>query len=100
MIIRDDLIEKVTVFILLYILVVFLSGLMLTALNVDALTAFTASATCMGNVGWGFGSIGSMSNFHHIPEAGKIILSLDMLIGRMEIFGFILIFLVKFWKED
>lgn len=99
MMIRDETVDRAVAFILLYVVIVFISGLLITAMNVDGLTAFTASATCMGNVGWGFGNIGSMSNFHDLPEPAKWILSFDMLLGRMEIFGLILIFLVKFWKE-
>jgi trk system potassium uptake protein TrkH len=99
MFIKDDLIEKVVVFIMAYLLIVFLSGLALSYMNIDAMTAFTASATCMGNIGWGFGQVGSMHHFVHIPDAGKWLLTLNMLLGRLEIFGLILLFLVKFWRD-
>jgi trk system potassium uptake protein TrkH len=97
--INNDLIEKVVVFILAYLLIVFLTGLALSFMNLDAMTAFTASATCMGNIGWGFGQIGSTHHFVHIPDAGKWLLTLNMLLGRLEIFGLILLFMVKFWKD-
>ncbi len=97
--IHDDLIEKVVVFILAYLVIVFITGLALTFMKIDALTAFTASATCMGNIGWGFGEVGSQHNFSMIPEAGKLLLTLNMLLGRLEIFGLILLFLVRFWKD-
>jgi trk system potassium uptake protein TrkH len=97
--IHNDLIEKVVVFIMAYLMIVFVTGLALTYMNIDAMTAFTASATTMGNIGWGFGGVGSLHNFAHIPDAGKWLLTLNMLLGRLEIFGFILLFLLKFWKE-
>jgi len=99
MIIKDDLIEKVVIFILAYLMIVFLSGLALTYMNLDAMTAFTASVTCMGNIGWGFGQVGSMHHFVSIPDAGKWLLTLNMLLGRLEIFGLIMLFLLKFWKD-
>jgi trk system potassium uptake protein TrkH len=45
----------------------------------------------MGNVGPGFGAVGSMSNFASIPDLGKFLLSINMLLGRLEIFGLLLI---------
>jgi trk system potassium uptake protein TrkH len=97
--VQNDLIEKVVVFIMAYLMIVFITGLALTYMNIDAMTAFTASATTMGNIGWGFGGVGSMHNFAHIPDAGKWLLTLNMLLGRLEIFGLILLFLLKFWKD-
>jgi trk system potassium uptake protein TrkH len=52
----------------------------------------------MGNVGPGFGMVGSMSNFSQIPEFGKWVLTATMLLGRLEIFGLIIFFTAKFWK--
>ena len=97
--ISDSQIEKVVIFIIVYLLIVFVSGLALTAMNLDAMTSFTASITCLGNIGWGFGNIGSVHNFSAFPDAGKLLLTLNMLLGRLEIFGLILLFLLKFWKE-
>jgi len=42
--------------------------------------------------------VGSMTNFNLIPDIGKWVLSLDMLLGRMEIYGLLLLFLIKSWK--
>jgi trk system potassium uptake protein TrkH len=66
--------------------------------GVDSLSAFSGSAAAMGNVGPGFGVVGSMGNYSLIPEAGKWILSATMLLGRLEIFGLILFFMAKWWK--
>jgi trk system potassium uptake protein TrkH len=93
-----EILETNLLYIALYMVIVFLSTVALTALDVDLLTAFTGSATAMGNVGPGFGTVGSMSNFSQIPEAGKWILSVTMLLGRLEIFGLILFLTVKSWR--
>ena len=91
-------IESGLLYISIYIGVVFISSILLTALGVDILTAFSGSAATMGNVGPGFGAVGSVSNFSHIPDAGKIILTATMLLGRLEIFGVILFFTVRSWQ--
>jgi trk system potassium uptake protein TrkH len=93
-----EILETNLLYIALYMMIVFLSTAALTAFNVDLLTAFTGSATAMGNVGPGFGAVGSMSNFSQIPNAGKWILSATMLLGRLEIFGLILFLTVKSWR--
>jgi trk system potassium uptake protein TrkH len=80
---------KVMDFILLYILTFFITTLLLTLLNVDLFTAFSASVATIGNVGPGFGQVGSMGNFAGLPDAGKFILTINMLMGRLEILSII-----------
>ncbi|MBN2568898.1 MAG: TrkH family potassium uptake protein [Deltaproteobacteria bacterium] len=94
----DDVIDMNILFISFYLGIVFLSALILTALGVDMLSAFSGSAATMGNVGPGFGMVGSMSNFGQIPALGKWVLTATMLLGRLEIFGLILFLTVKSWK--
>lgn len=96
--VEDDVVEVNVLFISFYICIVFLSALILTALGVDILSAFSGSAATMGNVGPGFGMVGSMSNFSQIPDAGKWVLTATMLLGRLEIFGLILLLAAKSWK--
>jgi trk system potassium uptake protein TrkH len=96
--IDDEALESSVLYICLYVATVFCSSLILTWLGVDGLSAFSAAATTMGNVGPGFGVVGSMDNFSHIPEAGKWILSANMLLGRIEIFGVVLFFTARSWK--
>ncbi len=96
--IDDDVLEASLLYIILYVGIVFISGLIISFLGIDIMTAFSASAATMGNVGPGFGLVGSVSNFANIPELGKWILTGDMLLGRLEIFGLLLFFLLKFWK--
>jgi trk system potassium uptake protein TrkH len=96
--VEDDVVEVNILFISFYIGIVFLSALILTALGMDILSAFSGSAATMGNVGPGFGVVGSMSNFNQIPELGKWVLTATMLLGRLEIFGLIIFFSAKSWK--
>ena len=94
-IIEDEIVKNAVVFIVLYLIIVFFSGLALTSLGLDNMTALSASAATMGNVGPGFGGVSSMGNFHNIPELGKWILSANMLLGRLEIYGFIALFWIR-----
>jgi len=96
--IDEDVLDASILFISLYLSVVFASSLLLTVFGVDIISAFSGSAAAMGNVGPGFGVVGSMSNYNLIPDAGKWILSATMLLGRLEIFGLILFLMVKWWK--
>jgi len=97
-VIDADVLEAGILYIALYMGVVFFSSVILTALGVDILTAFSGSAATMGNVGPGFGQVSSMSNFSQIPDIGKWVLTLTMLLGRLEIFGLILFVTAKSWR--
>ena len=79
-------------YISLYIAIVFLSAMFLTAMGVDSLTAFSGSAATMGNVGPGLGLVGSTGNYSDIPALGKWVLSVTMLMGRLEIFALLICF--------
>lgn len=93
--IYQELLSAGVAYISLYLVIVFVSSLILTALGVDALTAFSGSAATMGNVGLGLGAVGSTGNFGHIPVIGKWVLTITMLLGRLEIFAVILIFRLR-----
>jgi len=96
--IEADALEAGVLYIVLYLGVVFLSTVILTALGVDILTAFSGSAATTGNVGPGFGMVSSMSNFGQIPDVGKWVLTITMLLGRLEIFGLILFVTARSWN--
>ena len=95
----DSTAHFTNLYIPLYVGVVFASALLLTALGVDPLSAFSGSAATMGNVGPGLGSVGSVSNFAHIPSLGKWILTATMLLGRLEIYGLIIFFMAETWRK-
>jgi trk system potassium uptake protein TrkH len=96
--IDDDTVDSVLLFIVLYILILFVNGLALTAMDVDITTAFSASAATISTVGPGFGEVGSASNYSIIPDFGKFLLTLNMLLGRLEIFGLVLLIYMKSWR--
>jgi trk system potassium uptake protein TrkH len=83
------------VFLVLYIFTLFITTLILTFLDVDLYTAFSASIATIGNVGPGFGEVSSLSNYANIPNFGKFLLTINMLLGRLEIFNIIALFMIK-----
>lgn len=86
-------------FILLYLCILFTATLLLTLFELDLTTAFTASLTCLSNVGPGLGAVGPVENFGHLPDAVKWILTICMLIGRLEIYAIFILFVPEFWKH-
>ncbi len=96
--IDDEMINNALVFIILYIVIVFLSAIILNAFGVDGISAMSASAATMGNVGPGFGEVSSLGNYSNIPDMGKWVLTANMLLGRLEIYGFISLFMIKKWR--
>ena len=73
---------------------------LLAALDIDFVTALTASATAITNVGPGLGPIiGPAGNFSTLPDTAKWILCFAMLLGRLEIFTLLLLFDPHFWRD-
>jgi trk system potassium uptake protein TrkH len=85
-------------FIILYFFLFIIGSLIITASGVDPESSATAVATCMAGIGPGMGSVGPMSNFSGLPEIDKFVLSLLMIIGRLEIITVLVLFSKSFWK--
>ncbi len=94
----SGVLHGVAIFIILYLILLFVGSVVGTIFGLDIMTSFTASASCLGNVGPGFGEVGSMDNYSAIPQTFKYVLTLLMLLGRLEIFGLIQLFLIKWWR--
>ena len=96
--VADGVVKHTMVFIAMYLVIILITTAILTSINVDNMTAFSASAATLGNVGPGFNGVGSMTNFGSIPDLGKIVLSANMLLGRLEIFGILSLFFIRSWR--
>ena len=90
---------KVANYIVLYILVFVVASLVLSFMNIDPETSMGSVITCMGGIGPGFGKTGPASNFEMLPVAAKYVLMLMMLLGRLELYTFLVIFTPAFWKR-
>jgi trk system potassium uptake protein TrkH len=96
--IDDETLTKVTNYIILYVLVFVAASLTLSFMKIDPETSFGSVITCMGGIGPGFGLTGPASNFEMLPPAAKDVLILMMLMGRLELYTFLVIFTPSFWK--
>jgi trk system potassium uptake protein TrkH len=85
-------------FIMLYIFIFFIGTVILTANGSDPVTSASSVATCMAGIGPGLGTVGPMSNYSDIPEISKVVLSLLMIIGRLEIVTVFILFGRSFWR--
>ena len=84
----------------MYILIFILSAVLLSFYNIDFITALSASASAISNVGPGIGAIiGPNGNYSSMPDSAKWILSITMLIGRLELFTFLVLLSSNFWKK-
>ncbi|MDD4239699.1 MAG: potassium transporter TrkG [Desulfotomaculaceae bacterium] len=97
--INEDLLINVLQFFFLYIILLAVGMLYLTSLGIDTLSSLSASAACLGNIGPGLGLVGPMENFFFIPDSGKYVLSILMLVGRLEIYPILVLLLPSFWRE-
>ena len=88
----------VMTFIVSYIMLTLIGTIVYTMFGCDLITGFSASISCLSNVGPGFGEIGSMANFSQLPVTLKLCSTLLMLIGRLEIFGFIQLLFIRSWR--
>jgi trk system potassium uptake protein TrkH len=95
---EENIQNLVMTYIVSYIMLAILGTVIYTMFGCDIITGFTASVSCLSNVGPGFGEIGSMSNFSELPIVLKLNSTLLMLIGRLEIFGFIQLLFIRSWK--
>ena len=100
----ENLLNSITGYFMTYLLTFFASFILLSAVSGDVidgvLTNFSAVTTCLNNVGPGLGSlIGPAGNFSTFNTVSKLILILDMLLGRLEIFPILILFTPIAWKK-
>ncbi len=98
--VSHEVIYKVLAFLVLYMAIFCVGTLLMTIVGLDMDSAFGAVATSMGGIGPGLGVVGPMNNFFAIPDGGKWILSVLMLLGRLELFSVLILFAPGFWKNN
>ena len=96
----DKFMSSIISFIYLYILIFFIITALLSLTGLDFITSISAAATSISNVGPGLGDIiGPNGNFSKLSDFSKWILSLGMLLGRLELFAILVLFIPSFWKK-
>jgi len=97
--IAEDKAGSVMLFIIIYLIVFVAGTFFMSFLGVDFQTSVGSVITTMGGIGPGIGSVGPAGNFSAIPDTGKILLSMLMIMGRLEILTFLIVFTPSFWKN-
>lgn len=98
--IEEDIISGVTGYIVVYLLLLLGSFILISLDNYDFITSLTSVVTCLGNVGPGFAMVGPEENFLFFSGFSKVVLCMDMLLGRLEIFPIIMLFTPSIWKKS
>jgi trk system potassium uptake protein TrkH len=97
--VNQDVLGSVAAFFLLFLALFLAAWLAVAAMGVDLLTSFSSVAACMGNIGPGLGGVGPTDNYAWLPGAAKWVLVLCMLLGRLEIYTVLILFVPEFWRK-
>ena len=96
----DKFMSSIISFIYLYIVIFFSITALLSLSGLDFVTSISGAATSISNVGPGLGTvIGPNGNFSQVPDISKWILSAGMILGRLELFAILVLFLPSFWQK-
>ena len=96
----DKFTASIISFIYMYLVIFFVITALLSLSGLDFITSISGAATSISNVGPGLGStIGPNGNFSSLPDVSKWILSFGMILGRLELFAILVLFLPSFWRN-
>ena len=98
--IDNKFISSIISFIYMYLVVFFILTALLSLTGLDFITSISGAATSISNVGPGLGSIiGPNGDFSTLPDSSKWILTFGMILGRLELFAILVLFLPSFWRN-
>ena len=98
--IDNKFISSIISFIYMYLVIFFILTALLSLTGLDFITSISGAATSISNVGPGLGSvIGPNGDFSTLPDISKWILTLGMILGRLELFAILVLFLPSFWRN-
>lgn len=95
----EEVLSGIWAFLTAYYLIAGFSAAVITAWGYDLETAVSAALTALSNVGPGLGDVGALDHFAHFPVPVKLVLSLCMLAGRLEIFTLLVLLSPGFWRR-
>ncbi|WP_285904983.1 TrkH family potassium uptake protein [Pseudodesulfovibrio pelocollis] len=97
--VQDDVLRGVWGFFILWLGLFVLAAFVVAATGVDVVTSFAAALACIGNIGPGIGGVGPMNNYAWLSDTAKWALTLCMVLGRLEIYTVIVLFVPEFWRK-
>lgn len=98
-VVSPDLVTKVIAFLCIYFIMIVVGGIVISAAGVPIVDAFFSSFSCVSNTGLGAGVTGYGGSYAVLPDFAKWVLSFMMLIGRLEIFTVLVLFVPSFWRR-
>lgn len=98
-VIPHETVSKVIAFLCLYVIIIMIGGILLTALGLPLVDSFFSAFSCISNTGLGVGVTGYGGSYAIVPDVGKWLLALIMMIGRLELFTVLILFTPAFWKK-
>lgn len=97
--IEHEVVRSTNVYMVAYVVLFVMSILLIAIDNFDLVTNFTAVAATINNIGPGLGLVGPTGNFSAFSDFSKLILTFDMLVGRLELFPMLILFSPSTWKK-
>lgn len=97
-VVPEPILGAVQVFMLFYLLTFSVGVAIVVAFGADLISGITATIACLGNIGPGFGSVGPMANFAGLHPVSKVVLTLEMWIGRLEVLTVLVLFRTEVWR--
>ena len=98
--ISEDFIKSIIIFIFTFLFIFLIIAMLLSVSGLDFITSVSGAASSISNVGPGLGDIiGPNGNYKDIPNLSKWILSIGMLLGRLELFAVLVLFFPSFWRS-
>lgn len=98
-VIPHETVSKVIAFLCLYVMIIMVGGIILTALGLPLVDSFFSAFSCISNTGLGAGVTGYGGSYALVPDVGKWLLAIIMMIGRLELFTVLILFTPTFWKK-
>jgi trk system potassium uptake protein TrkH len=98
-VIDNETLNSTRVYFISYMLIICLSTLLLSLDGFDFTTNLAAEIACFNNIGPGLGLVGPMGNYSAYSSFSKVLLSLNMLLGRLEIYPILIVFSRAAWKR-
>jgi trk system potassium uptake protein len=93
------IVSNILAFVFIYIAIIAISMALISLMDYGMDTSLGAAAACLGNIGPGIGMVGPVENYAHFPGYGKWFLSFLMILGRLELFTVLVLFVPSFWKK-
>lgn len=95
----DDTIKSILIFFFAYVIIIIFAVLIVSLDNFDFQTSLTAVIATISNIGPGLGDVGPVGNFADFSNISKIVFTMCMIVGRLEILPVLVLFSSSIWKK-